>query len=168
MNGGASCGIRSDTSSAPFPRPYGRPRGARPLPVEFSASDLWNQILETARPAVPEQSFHTWLSSSKGVALGDGTLVAEVASPFHLEIIEDRYRPVLEEVAHRLTGHKLTISLQAAAPERASFNPVELVQEIRSTTTSWRRRPARRWRTSPPACTTPSSCTGASGWGRPT
>ena len=99
--------------------------------MEFTAGELWNKILETARPVLPEQSFQTWLASTKAIGLGDDTLVVEAASPFHQEMIEDRFRPVLEEVAAKLTGREIRISLQAAAPDRTVFNPVEFVREIR-------------------------------------
>ncbi|HSG48106.1 MAG TPA: chromosomal replication initiator protein DnaA [Longimicrobiales bacterium] len=95
--------------------------------MEFSATELWNRILEAARPVLPEQSFQTWLASSRAVALADGSLEVEAASPFHQEMIEDRFRPVLEELGERITGRPLVLTLHAAEPDRSVFTPVELV-----------------------------------------
>jgi len=95
--------------------------------MEFTAAELWNRILEAARPVLPEQSFQTWLASSRAVALSHGTLEVEAASPFHQEMIEDRFRPVLEELGERITGRPLVLTLQAAEPDRSVFSPLELV-----------------------------------------
>jgi len=94
--------------------------------MEFTAAELWNLILEAARPAFLEQSFQTWLASSRAVGFSeDGSLVVETASPFHQEMIEDRFLPVLIEVGERLAGRPLDIQFQAATPERTRFAPVE-------------------------------------------
>ena len=95
--------------------------------MEFTAAELWNLILEAARPAFPEQSFQTWLASSRAVGFSDdGGLLVEAASPFHQEMIEDRFRPVLLEVGEHLARRPLAIQFQAATPERTRFEPVEL------------------------------------------
>ena len=95
--------------------------------MEFTAAELWKLILEAARPAFPEQSFQTWLASSRAVGFSDdGGLLVEAASPFHQEMIEDRFRPVLLEVGERLAGRPLGLTLQAAQPERSRFTPVDL------------------------------------------
>ena len=95
--------------------------------MEFTAAELWNRILETARTVLPEQSFQTWLSSSRALTLGSGSLEVETASPFHQEIIEDRFRPVLENIGEKITGAPLTLSFRSVTPERGAFEPVELV-----------------------------------------
>ncbi|MDT8340592.1 MAG: chromosomal replication initiator protein DnaA, partial [Longimicrobiales bacterium] len=86
----------------------------------------WNRILEATRPVLPEQSFHTWLASSRGVGLSGESLEVEAASPFHQEMIEDRFRPVLEEVAERVMGRPLTLVLHAADPDRNDLVSMEL------------------------------------------
>lgn len=95
--------------------------------MEFTAAELWNRILEAARTVLPEQSFQTWLSSSRALTLGPGSLEVETASPFHQEIIEDRFRPVLENIGEKLTGAPLALTFHSATPERGTFEPVELV-----------------------------------------
>jgi chromosomal replication initiator protein len=99
--------------------------------MEFTAAELWNLILEGARPAFPEQSFQTWLASSRAVSFSaDGGLLVEAASPFHQEMIEDRFQPVLLEVAERILGRPLDLQLQAAEPERTQLPPVDLAAGV--------------------------------------
>ena len=97
--------------------------------MEFTAAELWIKILEAARPVFPEQSFQTWLASSRAVGMSGDELLVEAASPFHQEIIEDRFQPVLLEIGERILGRPLELRLQAADPERPRFTPVELAPE---------------------------------------
>ncbi|UCC24170.1 MAG: chromosomal replication initiator protein DnaA [Gemmatimonadales bacterium] len=94
--------------------------------MELTAVELWNRILEAARPVLPEQSFQTWLSGSSAVGFSEGCLEVEAASPFHQEMIEDRFRPVLEELAERILGAPVHLKLQAAEPDRTVFTTVDL------------------------------------------
>ena len=106
--------------------------------MEFTASELWNTILEAARPVFPEQSFQTWLASSRAVGLSGDELLVEAASPFHQEMIEDRFQPVLLEIGERILGRTLELRLQAADPERPRFPPVEFAPEPHAVPTAVR------------------------------
>jgi chromosomal replication initiator protein len=98
--------------------------------MELTAAELWSQILEAARPVLPEQSFQTWLSSSKALGFSGDSLEVEAASPFHQEMIEDRFRPVLEELGEQIAGRPVRLSLKAAEPDRTAFPPVDLTSPI--------------------------------------
>ena len=37
--------------------------------MEITAPELWIQVLEAARPGLPEQSFRTWLAGTRAVGL---------------------------------------------------------------------------------------------------
>ncbi|MGD2070209.1 MAG: chromosomal replication initiator protein DnaA [Gemmatimonadota bacterium] len=95
--------------------------------MELTASDLWSRILESARTSLPEQSFRTWLSGTRAVALAEGELVVEAPSEFHLEWLEDKYAPMLTEVAERTLGRPIRLTFQAGA----GAEPVPTV-ELRS------------------------------------
>src|SRR6056297_1356288 len=94
--------------------------------MELTASELWTRILDAARPGLSQQGFETWLASSSAVALSDSDLLVEAPSPFHKEMIEDRFLGTLSEHAHRIIGRPLTITLRAGSPERTGLPGVEL------------------------------------------
>ncbi len=85
-----------------------------------TATDLWNRILEQARIGLPEQSFRTWIASAKVVSWSDGVLSVAATSRFHAEWLEDKYGPLLHEIAVRAVNGpvELRISSEAPAPER--------------------------------------------------
>jgi chromosomal replication initiator protein len=77
--------------------------------MELTASDLWSRILESAREGLPEQSYKTWLSSTHAVALSESELVVEAPSAFHVEWIEDKFTPMLEDAARKVLGRPLHV-----------------------------------------------------------
>jgi chromosomal replication initiator protein len=80
--------------------------------MELTASDLWSRILDSARDAVPEQSFRTWLTPTRAAALSDGELIVEVPSEFHVQWIEDKFGRLLEEAGRRVLGRPLRLSFR--------------------------------------------------------
>ncbi len=94
--------------------------------MELTAGELWTRILDAARPGLSEQSFETWLASSSAVALSDADLLVEAPSPFHKEMIEDRFLGTLSEHAHRIVGRPIGISLRAGSLERSGLPGVEV------------------------------------------
>jgi len=78
--------------------------------MEFTASQLWSRILESVQASLPEQAFRTWLANTNPVALTDRGLQVEAPGQFHVEWLEDKYRPLLEETAARILGRPLTIA----------------------------------------------------------
>ncbi len=94
--------------------------------MEFTASELWSRILETIRPGLPEQSFKTWLSGSRAVALTESQLDVEAPSEFHVEWIEDKFRPVLTDLAQRIVGRPLTLTFRVGPGAAPVFPSVEV------------------------------------------
>jgi chromosomal replication initiator protein len=94
--------------------------------MELTAGELWTRILDAARPGLSEQSFQTWLASTRALGLSESDLLVQAPSPFHKEMIEDRFLGILDEHAGRIVGRPIAISLQASAPERSGVPDVEL------------------------------------------
>ncbi len=82
--------------------------------MEFTASELWSEVLETAKASMPEQSFRTWFSHSSAVGLSDGELIVEAPSTFHAEWAEDKYGPLLRSILAELLGRPLTLTFQCS------------------------------------------------------
>ena len=80
--------------------------------MELTASDLWSRILDSAREGLPEQSFRTWLSGTHAVALSESELLVEAPSTFHVEWIEDKFAPLLEDAAHKVLGRPLHLGFK--------------------------------------------------------
>ena len=96
--------------------------------MELTASDLWSRILETARDGLPEQSFRTWLSGTSAVALSEGELLVEAPNEFHVEWVEDKFGPILEEVAQRILGRPIHLCFRSseASPPSSPVPSLEL------------------------------------------
>jgi len=94
--------------------------------MELTAGELWTRILDASRPGLSEQSFQTWLASTSAVALSDSHLLVEAPSPFHKEMIEDRFLGILSEHAERIVGRPLSIGLRAGDPERSPLPGIDL------------------------------------------
>ncbi len=96
--------------------------------MEFTATDLWSRILDAVRPGLPEQSFKTWLSGTRAVALTDTELQIEAPSQFHAEWIEDKYLPTIEELAQAMVGRPVTVQVIAGSGSTPGFPMVEVTQ----------------------------------------
>jgi chromosomal replication initiator protein len=95
--------------------------------MEFTASELWSRILESVRPGLQEQSFKTWLSGTRAVALSDTELEVEAPSQFHVEWIEDKFRPILSDLAQRLVGRPLHLTFRCGPNPVPPLPVVEMV-----------------------------------------
>jgi len=84
--------------------------------MELTASELWTQILDSARSGLPEQTFRTWLAGTEAFALSDDLLLVEVPSDFHEEWLKDKYGPMLEEITRRIVGRPLEIEFRCTSP----------------------------------------------------
>src|SRR4051812_35108541 len=100
--------------------------------MELTAGEAWSRILERARTQLPEQSFRLWLEQTEPLALSQDLLAVGAGSEFAAEWIEDKYGPMLGEIAERVIGRPLTISFQSrsrqgasSAVERSSFADLE-------------------------------------------
>ncbi|MGH7476728.1 MAG: chromosomal replication initiator protein DnaA [Longimicrobiales bacterium] len=80
--------------------------------MELTASEAWNRILEQSRPLLPEQTFRTWFAQTEPVALSRDLLVIGTGSEFAAEWIEDKYAEMLQDVAERVFGRRVTVSFQ--------------------------------------------------------
>ncbi len=90
--------------------------------MEPVVSELWEQILERARPGLPEQSFSTWLTSATPVSLAGGVLHIDAPSRFHAEWLEDKYGSMVHDIACSIVGHPVSLRVTSAesSPTRAT------------------------------------------------
>ena len=89
--------------------------------MTLGPTDLWNRILEHARPGLPEQTFRTWISSAKAVSWSGGVLRLAATSPFHAEWLEDKYGQMMRDIAERLLGEPVELRITSeASPEGRS------------------------------------------------
>ncbi len=79
--------------------------------MELTAPELWARIQEIAKSSLPPQSYRTWLSGTKAVALSTDELIVEAPSRFHVEWIEDKYGDLLGQAAQRVLGRTLAITI---------------------------------------------------------
>jgi len=91
--------------------------------MELSATELWNRVLEGARAALPEQTFRTWLAGSTAITLVDDELLIEVAGPFHVEWIEDKYGGILSGLAERVLGRPIRLGFRSQSGRVPSAPP---------------------------------------------
>jgi chromosomal replication initiation ATPase DnaA len=94
--------------------------------MELTASELWQRILDSARAGMPEQSFRTWLSGTRAVALSATDLEVEAPSEFHVEWIEDKFRPVLAELTEGIVGRRLTLTFRCGEAGPHPFPDLQL------------------------------------------
>lgn len=80
--------------------------------MELSASDVWSQILDEARSALPEQAFRTWLAPTTAVAISPDTLIVATPNPFAVQWVEDKYAEMLTRIAEQLFGARYQIAVQ--------------------------------------------------------
>ncbi len=101
--------------------------------MELTAPELWARIQETAKSSLPPQSYRTWLSGTKAVALSGDELVIEAPSRFHVEWIEDKFGDLLAQAAQRILGRTLTITITFEQErEPIALPSVELETELRA------------------------------------
>ena len=72
--------------------------------MELTATEAWTKIRASAQAVLPEQTYRTWLSSTESVSLSDDTLVVSAPTKFAVEWVEDKYGPLLRDIAEREFG----------------------------------------------------------------
>ncbi len=97
--------------------------------MEITAHELWTQVLEAARPGLPEQSFRTWLAGTAAIGLSDQVLEIETPSQFHVEWIEDKYGAVLTQILEHLSGRPMTLRFHAGQDDASPIPAVEVEPE---------------------------------------
>ena len=93
--------------------------------MELSADQIWDRALESARGALPEQSFRTWLSGTEAVAMSEEELIVQVPSDFHREWIRDKFTPLLQEALTSVLGRSIQITYRTA-PGASAEGPASL------------------------------------------
>jgi chromosomal replication initiator protein len=78
--------------------------------MELTAAELWTRILQVVQAGLPEQAFRTWLAGTKASGLSEVELLVEAPNQFHVEWLEDKYGPLLQEAAGKILGKPLSIS----------------------------------------------------------
>ncbi|MEX2583256.1 MAG: chromosomal replication initiator protein DnaA [Gemmatimonadota bacterium] len=80
--------------------------------MELSASEVWSQILDEARVALPEQAFRTWLAPTEAISVSSETLFVSTPNPFAVQWVEDKYADLLAGISERLYGTRYRLALQ--------------------------------------------------------
>ncbi|MGM0669208.1 MAG: DnaA N-terminal domain-containing protein, partial [Gemmatimonadota bacterium] len=93
----------------------------------MTASELWSRILKVVQAGLPEQAYRTWLAGTSAAALSEGELLVEAPSLFHVEWLEDKYGPVLQDAAQKVLGRPISISFLAVEGGNAPVPTIELI-----------------------------------------
>jgi chromosomal replication initiator protein len=80
--------------------------------MELTAGEVWSQILEGAKQALPEQAFRTWLQPTQAVAISQDLLVVSTPNPFAVDWVEDKYAELLTGIGEHLFGRRFQLSVQ--------------------------------------------------------
>ena len=95
--------------------------------MELTAAELWARIQQSARAAIPEHAYLTWVAAAKAVAFTSDELQVEVPSRFHVEWLEDKFGPVLAGAAERILGRPVKITASCSAePSPIPMPSIEL------------------------------------------
>ncbi|HEX2080654.1 MAG TPA: chromosomal replication initiator protein DnaA [Longimicrobium sp.] len=95
--------------------------------MELTAAEIWSRILESARTALPEQAFRTWLAPTQAVAVSNDLLVVSTPNPFAVDWVEDKYASLLTSIGEHLFGRRFTLSVQFQGNGKtASVPPIDL------------------------------------------
>jgi len=95
--------------------------------MELTAGEIWSRILESAKTALPEQAFRTWLAPTQAVAVSNDLLVVSTPNPFAVDWVEDKYAGLLTSIGEHLFGRRFTLSVQYQGNGKAaSVPPIDL------------------------------------------
>lgn len=92
--------------------------------MELDGLSLWEKILEKLKEKIPEQTFKTWFSPTKGLSFSEDTLFVEVPNPFFIDWLEEHYINILSDIAVSLLKRKMKISFKANTSEAVRPEPV--------------------------------------------
>lgn len=93
--------------------------------MEYTAAEVWAQILERARPLLSEQIFRIWLERTTPLALTTDRLTVGAGSEFAAEWIEDKYGELLTQVAERALGHPIAIVFEFQQEGAGTALPID-------------------------------------------
>jgi chromosomal replication initiator protein len=91
--------------------------------MELTAGEIWSRILESAKTALPEQAFRTWLAPTQAVAISNDLLVVATPNPFAVDWVEDKYAQLLTSIGEHLFGRRFTLSVQYQGNGKAASMP---------------------------------------------
>ncbi|HEV3052319.1 MAG TPA: chromosomal replication initiator protein DnaA [Longimicrobium sp.] len=91
--------------------------------MELTAGEIWSRILESAKTALPEQAFRTWLAPTQAVAVSNDLLVVSTPNPFAVDWVEDKYAGLLTSIGEHLFGRRFTLSVQYQGNGKAASVP---------------------------------------------
>src|SRR5690606_1960496 len=94
--------------------------------MELTASEVWSQILEEARSALPEQAFRTWLAPTRAISISSDTLIVSTPNPFAVQWVEDKYADLLAGITERLYGTRYRLTVQYNPDGRPAERPPEI------------------------------------------
>lgn len=77
---------------------------------------LWENILGQIKTRIPDESYATWFSISKGIELKEGILLVEMPNNFYIDWIEEHYSNIIEQAISASTGNSLRIAFKANLP----------------------------------------------------
>ncbi len=80
--------------------------------MELTAAEVWSRILDSARTALPEQAFRTWLERTEAVAISQDLLVVSAPNRFAADWVEDKYGELLSAIGEQLFDRRFTLSVQ--------------------------------------------------------
>ncbi len=96
--------------------------------MELNGLSLWETIQERLKEKIPEQTFKTWFSPTKGISFKDNILFVEVPNPFFIDWLEEHYIEILQEAALSVLNRKVKISFMTNTTK--PVNPEPVLKEI--------------------------------------
>jgi chromosomal replication initiator protein len=107
--------------------------------VPRSAEEVWIEVLDRVSDHINTPSYRVWFEGTRPVDLYEDRLEISVPNLFAKEYIESRFKPLLEEALHSITGQEsmtLVVSIDGGhGSERAngvSSNGAEFVKNART------------------------------------
>jgi chromosomal replication initiator protein len=107
--------------------------------VPPSAEEVWIEVLDRVSEHINTPSYRVWFEGTRPVDLYEDRLEISVPNLFAKEYIESRFKPLLEEALHSITGQEsmtLVVSIDGGhGSERAngvSSNGAEFVRNART------------------------------------
>jgi chromosomal replication initiator protein len=98
--------------------------------MELTAAEIWSRILESAKTALPEQAFRTWLAPTHAVAVSNDLLVVSTPNPFAVDWVEDKYAGLLTSIGEHLFGRRFTLSVQFHGNGKAPPVPLATAEPV--------------------------------------
>ncbi|MEO0226378.1 MAG: chromosomal replication initiator protein DnaA [candidate division WOR-3 bacterium] len=82
--------------------------------IDESPKLLWENILSHIKGNIPEESFTSWFSKSRGIELKDDYLLVELPNNFFIDWIEHHYSTIVAEAVKQSTPTNIRIAFTSA------------------------------------------------------